>query len=125
MAKEKPALTPAERVLAQWAQEATHEQPLIPDWDPEFSASFPNLWVFLTWSSVGSMAKSPGSLSLRAEGTGWRLGYHDPSAKRSTAVVAASVMEAFKRLDMALVDPMTVWTSTDRRKKGWTKRPET
>lgn len=122
MAKEKRPLTPAEEVLAAWAQEAKHEQPLIPDWDPEFSASFPNLWVFLTWTTIGDLRKSPGSLSIRAEGTGWRLGYHDPSAKRSTAVVATGLMEGLRRLDAALVDPLTVWTSTDRRGKGWTER---
>lgn len=122
MAKEKRELSPAERVLSNWAMEAKNEQPIIPDWDPDFSVTYPNLWVFLTWRSVGDMAKSPGSVTLRAEGTGWRAGYHDPSAKRSCAVVGTTLAETLKRLDVAVVDDLTVWTSTDRKGKQWTQR---
>lgn len=122
MAKDKRELSPAERVLVKWAEEARNEQPILPDWDPEFSVQYPNLWVFLTWNTVGNLTKSPGSLSLRADGTGWRAGYHDPSAKRSTAVAGATMAEALRRLDSALVDGQTVWTSTARKGKGWTER---
>lgn len=122
MAKDKQPLTPAEKVLAGWAMEAKAEQPLMPDWDAEFSASFPNLWVFLTWTTVGQFKKAPGSMSVRADGTGWRIGYHDPTAKRSTAVVATTLMEGLRKLDAALVADGTVWTSTDRKGKGWTER---
>lgn len=118
MAKSKPQheMTPAERVLAQWAAESVETGVGLPDWDPEFAASFPNLWVFLTWKQIGKMVKDPGSLSLRCDGTGWRVTYYDPAAKKSTAVVDSSLMNAFRKLDAALVSPDTVWSGKSRQR---------
>lgn len=122
MAKDKRDLSPAEAVLAKWAHEAQDPQGIMPDYDPDFSASFPNLWIFLTWREVGKFQKQPGSVSVRAEGTGWRLQYFDPTAKRSCAVLATTLMEGLRKLDQAVVSDETVWTSTDRRTKEWKER---
>lgn len=111
MARDKPQLNPAETVLARWASESK-EQPSFPDFDPEFSASFPNLWVFLTWTQIGKAEKSPGAITLKADGSGWRLSYFDPAAKRGTAVVGQSLMDCLRRLDAALVAPDTVWSAS-------------
>jgi len=120
MAKSKE-LNPAESILHQWALESMNGQASLPDFDPDFSASFPNLWVFLTWKEVGQMKKQPGSVTIRADGTGWRLQYYDPAALRSCAVVGASLMECLRKLDAALVDPATVWNISNRQKRGWQK----
>jgi len=117
----KRDLNPAETILARWAAEAANGSSL-PDFDPEFSASFPNLWVFLTWSEVGQFSKAPGKVSIAAEGTGWKISYYDPSAKRGTAVVSGTLMEGLKKLDAALVSGDTVWSGGGTRNKGFKKR---
>jgi len=122
MAKDKRELSPAEVVLAKWAEEASGGQGMLPDFDGEFSASFPALWTFLTWTQIGKMKKEPGSVSMRAEGTGWKLTYYDPSALRSCSVASTTLMEGLRKLDAALVHPDTLWVRTDRRKKGWTEK---
>jgi len=122
MAKEKRELSPAESILHQWALQSQNGQASLPDFDPDFSASFPNLWVFLTWEQVGQLRKEPGSVTVRAEGTGWVLRYYDATAKRSCAIVAASLMEGLRKLDAALVHPDTVWTIRKSGKKGWQEK---
>jgi len=112
-------MSPAEKLLAKWAAEKDGGQSLVPDWDADFSASFPNLWVLLTWDQVGKLKKQPGRLTLSVDGTGWRLTYMDPTAKRSTAVVQPTLMEALKKLDAQVVAPDTVWTSFGSRNRGW------
>lgn len=114
--KPQPELSPAERVLAKWAAEADGQGVSIPDWDPEFSQSFPNLWVFLTWTQIGKKLKDPGSVSIRMEGTAWRLSYYDPAAKKSCVVVDTSLMGALKKLDGALVSNDTVWSGKSRQR---------
>lgn len=113
-------LSPAESVLHKWALESVNGQACLPDFDPDFSASFPNLWVFLTWTHVGRKLKQPGNITIRSEGTGWRVQYFDPSARRSCACVAPTLMDALKALDQAVVSEATVWNKFQRGKRGWT-----
>lgn len=113
-------LNPMERVLAQWAMEALNG-PSIPDFDPEFSASFPNLWVLLTWPSVGDVERSPGSLSIAADGTGWRVSYYDPSARRRLAVVSPSLLEGLKKLDQEVTSPSAAWSGGKRKSTSFRK----
>jgi len=112
--KEQRELSPAERVLAQWASEANEVGVGLPDWDPEFSMSFPNLWVFMTWTRIGKVQKDPGSVSMRVDGTGWRLTYYDPAARKSATVIDPTLMGALRKLDGALVSPDTVWSGKSR-----------
>ena len=88
MSKSKD-LNPIERLLGQWAMEANGEA-LLPCHDPEFSASFPNLWMLLTWRAVGDFERAPGSLTVSADGAAWKLSYYDPSAKRRASVAGAT-----------------------------------
>jgi hypothetical protein len=83
VARERRELSPAEALLAKWAAEHTDGQSILPDFDADFSASFPNLWVFLTWTHVGKLQKEPGSITVRIDGTGWKLSYYDPTAKKA------------------------------------------
>lgn len=119
MAKDKREMTPAEMLLNKWAQEKENGQPIVPDHDPDFSASFPNLWVLLTWTTVGKLRKQPGSLSLRAEGTGWRATYLDPTAKRRCSALGATLMDTLRALDQAVVAQNTVWDTMGNRNRGW------
>lgn len=121
MAKDKREMTAAEAVLHKWAMESQNGQASLPDFDPDFSASFPNLWVFLTWRHVGKLSKQPGSVTIRADGTGWRLTYLDPTAKRRCSVLASSLMEGLRALDSALVAGDTLWDSFGNRNRGWRK----
>lgn len=117
----KRELNPIEQRLAQWAQEA-EDGPSIPDYDPEFSASFPNLWVLLSWRSIGNYDRSPGTLSVSADGTGWRLSYYDPSARRRCTVAANSLTEGLRKLDAAVGAPDTVWSGGKPRSQSFRKR---
>jgi len=121
MAKDKAPASPAEQLLRKWAEESENGQAMLPDFDADFSASFPNLWVLLTWRQVGVMEKQPGSITFRVDGTGWRVQYFDPTAKRSCAVVAETVLGGLKKLDLAVVAPDTVWTGGNRRGRTWRK----
>jgi len=114
--RETPPLSPAATVLAKWAAEADGNGVGIPDWDPDFSNSFPNLWVFLTWSQIGKKLKDPGSLSLRMDGSAWRLTYYDPAAKKSCTVQDPALMGALRKMDSALVHPDTVWSGKSRQR---------
>jgi len=117
----KRDLSPAEIKLSQFIQEATTDAE-IADWDAEFALSYPTLWVFLTWRQVGDVLRAPGRLSLTADGTAWRLGYYDPSAKRSTAVVGATVADCLSRMNLALTAPETVWSGGQPKFRGFQKR---
>lgn len=119
MARERKDMHPAEALLARWAQESQGGQSMLPDWDADFSASFPNLWVLLTWDKVGKFMKQPGRLSFAVDGTGWRVEFMDPTAKRACAVVASTLMDGLKKLDAAVVHEETVWRSFSRGKRGW------
>jgi len=121
MAKAKD-LTPVEKTLHRLAQEADG-QGRIPDFDPDFSASFPNLWAFLTWAYVGDLVKDPGSVTIKAEGTGWKVSYFDPAAERGCAVLAGTLMDGLRRLEAALVAEDTLWTGA-RRKSGFRRRKD-
>lgn len=117
----KRELNPFESIIAQWAQEAS-DGPVMPEFDPEFSASFPNLWMFLAWREVGNLERTPGSLSLTLDGSGWRLSYYDPGSKRRCSVLAPSLTDALKRLDAAVVASDTVWSGGANRNRGFRKR---
>jgi len=119
MAKDKRELSPAEEVLHRWALESQNGQASLPDFDPDFSASFPSLWVFLTWTDVGKLHKQPGSVTIRAEGTGWRLTYLDPTAKRRCSVLAPTLMDGLRKLDATVVARDTVWDTFGNRNRGW------
>jgi len=119
MAKQKEQ-NPVEIALARLAAEA-NGQALIPEYDPEFSASFPNLWAFLTWREVGDVEKDPGTLSIGVSGTGWKVSYYDPGAEKGCAVLAQTLMDGLRRLDQAVVSPDTLWTG-GRRKTGFRRR---
>lgn len=97
-------------------------QPIMPDFDPDFAASFPNLWVFLTWRDVGDFQKLPGKLTIAADGTGWKATYYDPSARRGCSVFAPTLMDALRRLDCAVVAPDTAWSGGGGKRSGWTKK---
>jgi hypothetical protein len=113
--------TPAEALLHRWASESINGVG-IPDFDADFSASFPNLWIMMTWREVGSLEKLPGRISFSADGTGWRLTYSDPTAKRSATVVAETLMGALSKLDRAIVSDDTVWSGRGVRNASWRKR---
>lgn len=119
MAKSKE-LSVIEQAMARLAAES-NGQGLIPDYDPDFSSSFPNIWAFLTWREVGDQEKDPGSVSIAASGTGWKVAYYDPAAEKGCAVLAATLMEGLKKLDAALVNAETLWTG-GRRKTGWRRK---
>lgn len=116
-------LSPAERKLAEWAEEAAGQGISIPDWDQEFSQSFPNLWVFLTWTQIGKVLKDPGSIRIQADGTAWRVQYYDPAAKKSCVVMDPSLMGALRKLDAAVVGTDTVWSGKSRQ-RGFRKVKE-
>jgi len=120
MASKQP-LNPAEALLRRWAAESVNGHG-IPDHDGDFSNSFPNLWVLMTWREVGNMEKSPGTISVQADGSAWRMTYRDPTAKRSCTVVAQTLMEAFRKLDHAVVAEDTVWSGRGSRNQSWRKR---
>jgi len=120
MAKQRE-LNPAELKLSQFIQEATNDAE-IAEWDAEFALSYPTLWVFLTWRQVGDVLRAPGRLSLTADGTSWRLGYYDPSAKRSCAVVGTSVADCLSRMNSALTAAETVWSGGTPKFRGFQKR---
>jgi hypothetical protein len=111
----------AEVLLRKWAAESISGLG-IPDFDPDFSASFPSVWVLMTWREVGTLEKQPGRISFTADGTGWRITYSDPTAKRSCTVVAPTLLEGLKKLDSALVAEDTVWSGRGARNQGWRKR---
>jgi len=121
MAKSKE-LNPIEATMLRLASES-NGQGTMPDFDAEFSASFPALWAFLTWKEVGDYNKAPGKLSLAVDGTAWRLSYYDPAARRGCSVRAVTLMQALACLDKALVDPNTPWTG-GKSKSGWTRKKE-
>lgn len=122
MAKQSKERSPAEELLHKWALESQGGQASLPDWDAEFSASFPNLWVLLTWDQVGELRKLPGQITFKADGTGWRVTYLDQTAKRSTAVVAQQLLDGLRKLDLAVVHPDTVWAQFGRGNRKWTKK---
>jgi len=122
MAKNRD-ISPAEMKLAQWAQEDGHEEVAL-DWDPEFALRWPALWVFLTWGAVGDVLRTPGRLSLSADGTSWRAGYFDPSARRSCAAVGTTLEDALSRLNSALTAPETVWSKGQPKQKGFRKKKD-
>jgi len=111
---------PVEAALSRLAAEA-NGQAMIPEYDPEFSASFPNLWAFMTWREVGDQEKDPGSVSISVSGTGWKVAYYDPGAEKGCAVLAQTLMDGLRRLDAAVVSADTLWTG-GRRKTGFRKR---
>lgn len=119
----KRELSEIEKRLAQWAQEAL-DGPQIPDFDPHFSSSFPNLWVLLTWPAIGHVERSPGTLSVAADGSGWRVSYYDPSARRRLAVVAQTLLDALATLDKAVVAPDAAWSGGKPRSSSFRKRKE-
>jgi len=121
MAKQRE-LNPIEATMLRLAQES-NGQSSLPDFDPEFSASFPNLWAFLTWREVADLQKAPGKLTVAVDGTAWRVSYFDPAAKRGCSARAFTLLGALKALDGALVDPQTSWTG-GRSKSGWTKKKD-
>lgn len=114
-------LTPAEAKLAQWVKESKDE-PEDLAWDAEFSMQYPSLWLFLTWRTIGDVVRTPGRLSLQVDGTSWRLGYYDPSAKRSCAVVGATLADCLSRLNAALTAPETVWSGGKPKSTTFRKR---
>lgn len=122
MAKPRES-NPFENVVAKWAQEAMHG-PQLPDFDPDFSASFPSLWMFLTWREVGDLERAPGTLSVAVDGTGWRVSYYDPSARRRCSVLAPTLTDGLRRLDAAVVSPETVWSGGGSRNRGFRKRKD-
>lgn len=107
--------------MLRWAQQTDNGQACLPDFDAEFSASFPNLWAFMTWTEVGEMMKDPGKVTVSVDGSAWKLAYYDPAARRGTSVVAKTLMDGFRALDAAVVHPDTVWTGGKRR-PGWTRK---
>jgi hypothetical protein len=117
----KREITPAEALLQRWAAESINGVG-VPDFDPDFSNSFPNLWVLMTWREVGSLEKLPGRISFSADGTGWRVTYSDPTAKRSATVVAETLMGALRKLDEAIISADTVWSGRGTRNASWRKR---
>lgn len=117
----KPPVNPAEALLRRWAAESVNGAQ-IPDHDADFSNSFPNLWVLMTWREVGQLEKQPGVISVSADGSAWRMTYRDPTAKRSCTVVAQTLMEAFKKLDLAVVAEDTVWSGRKSQNSSWRKR---
>ncbi len=117
----KRETSPAEALLQRWAAESINGVG-VPDFDPDFSNSFPNLWVLMTWREVGSLEKLPGRISFSADGTGWRVTYSDPTAKRSATVVAETLMGALRKLDEAIVSADTVWSGRGTRNASWRKR---
>lgn len=124
MAKEKRELSPAEKVLFKWASNAFSEQPIMPDWDPDFSASFPNLWTFLTWTGTEKVKKQPGRITLQVDGTGWKVTYHDPTERKSTSAVGTTLREALAKLDSQIVKEDAVWMGGGGRNRGWRKLKE-
>lgn len=120
MAREKRELSPAEKLLAKWAGEA-NGQPSIPDFDAEFSASFPNLWILMTWTVVGDLEKLPGQIGFQADGSAWKVTYRDPSANRMIGVVATSFLEGLRKLDQEVVRDDAPWSGGKKRKRGWKK----
>lgn len=117
----KPPLSAAEALLRKWAAESVNGHG-VPDYDPDFSNSFPNLWVLMTWREVGQLEKLPGTISFQADGSGWRLTYRDPTAKRSATVVAQTLLEGLKKLDACVVAEDTVWSGGRRGNTSWRKR---
>lgn len=117
----KRETSPVEALLHKWAMESVSGQG-IPDFDPDFSNSFPSLWVLMTWREVGNLEKQPGRISFSAEGTGWRLTYSDPTAKRSCTVVGETLLGTLKKLEHAVTAPDTVWSGRGSRNSAWRKR---
>lgn len=116
----KRDLSPAEETLVRFVKEAFNGEELA-DFDPEFSLLYPSLWMFLTWRQIGDVERSPGRLSMSVDGSCWRLSYYDPSAKRSTAVVAPSLADGLKRLDQAVTASDTVWTGGKKKNASFRK----
>lgn len=121
MAKNSREFSPAERVLIKWKEES-EAQGVLPDFDPAFAAKYPNLWVFLTWREVQDASKDPGSFSCRIDGTGFKITYSDPTAKRSLTVVATTYEEAMKNLDLAIVADNQPWVIRGQRNRTWRKK---
>lgn len=117
----KKDLSAAELKLAAWASEEKDDEKDL-QWDPEFAMRYPSLWVFLTWRSIGNVLRAPGRLSLSSDGTAWRVGYYDPSARRSCAAVGTTLDDALSRIDKALTAEDTVWSGGQPKFKGFRKR---
>jgi len=118
VAKNHRDLGPAERLLLKWANVHKEGEPEVADFDDEFSKTYPNLWVLLTWKAVGDLKKLPGTITIKTSGTAFEARYYDPTQKMGCAAIATTMREALARLDLAVVDANTVW-STSRQQKAW------
>lgn len=121
MAKERQPENPVEALIRKWAHESKNGA-MLPDFDPEFSASFPHLFSLLTWKEASGMLKAPGSITIQADGSAWKLTYRDPSSQRWTAVVAQTVMEGLRKLNEAIPHPDTVWNGGKRPQRDFREK---
>ena len=120
MAREKPVPLPAHELLLKWSKEADG-QPVMPDFDPQFSATYPNLWILMTWKEIDGKGKQPARLTMAVEGTGWTLRLADPTAKRSLVAAAPTLLDALRKLEEWIPHPDCPWQVRGNRNTGWKK----